>query len=185
MSSNANEPEIRGQEFVRNPEVGYETSDMSARAVFGFFISLAVAGVLVMVTLWGVFKYMAKEDFAAHQTTNPISTSKQELAPIGGDPAVKFPAPRLQPDPTADMNKFRVREEEMLNSYGWVDQANGKVHIPIEQAINVLARTGLPTRPNGTAPPNPAVAAESAAAGVNVSRAEDQGQAQQPGAAKK
>ncbi len=177
MSSNVNEPEIQGHD-VRNPEVGYEPTDMSTRAVFGFFIALAVAGVLVILAMWGVFRYLAKEELAAHPTAGTISTTKEELAPIGGDPAVKFPAPRLQPDPVADLNKFRAREEEILNSYGWVDEANGRAHIPIEQAINVVAKTGLPTRPNAAAPPNPSSAAAGGAGGINVSRGADEQEAQ-------
>ncbi len=169
---NSNAPEIQGQ-YVRNSEVGYEPTDMSTRAVYGFFIALAVAGVLVILAMWGLFQFMGKEDLAAHPTAGAISTTKEELAPMGGDPAVKFPAPRLQPDPVADLNKFRAREEEILNSYGWVDEANGKVHIPIEQAIDVLAKTGLPTRPNA-APPNPSRAAAGAAGGINVSRGASQ-----------
>lgn len=157
MNSNANEHELTGQHDVRNPEVTFETRDLSARAVMSFLIALAIAGVLLHVTLWGVYKYLSKQDFSPQPTTNPMMTSNRQLQQVGGDPAVKFPMPRLQPDPTADMNKFRVREEELLNSYGWVDQNAGKVHIPIERAIDLVAKTGL-----STAPP------AGAAGGINV-----------------
>ncbi len=171
MNSNRNEPDVtHGQEEIRNPEVSYDSTDLSARAVVMFLIFLALAGILMQVMLWGVYKYLAKENLQAQPASNPIGTSRKELRAIGGDPALKFPPPRLQPDPVADFNKFRAREEELLNSYGWVDRASGKVHIPIEQAIGVVAQTGLPTRPNAAvgqktqAPPG----AAGAAGGLNV-----------------
>ena len=86
-----------------------------------------------------MFEELAGSLFVPHQTTNPIVTSNEELHDIGGDPAVTMPMPRLQPDPVADLNKFRDREDEELNSYGWVDQQTGKIHIPIERAIDFMS----------------------------------------------
>jgi hypothetical protein len=168
MNSNANEPEPGSQHAIRNPEVTFEPRDLSVRAVLGFLIALAIAGVIVAYGLWGVYKYLAKEEYAQPRTTNPLSTSNRELRQVGGDPAVTFPAPRLQPDPTADMNKFRAREEELLNTYGWIDQSAGKVHIPIERAIDLVAQTGLPTVPEAKLPPAPQPGAAGAAGGINV-----------------
>jgi hypothetical protein len=159
MNSNANEHEVSGH-GIRNPEVTFESRDLSARGVMVFLIVLAVAGVIMLVSVWGVYKYLARGDLAPQPTTNPLMTSNSQLRQVGGDPAVTFPMPRLQPDETADMNKFRVREEEILNSYGWVDQQAGKVRIPIERAMELVAKTGLPSAP-------PAGAA-GAAGGINV-----------------
>jgi hypothetical protein len=165
MSSNMNAPELSGPEHVQNPEVSFEPRDLSARGVIGFLIALAILGVILQVGLWGYYKYLAAGYLESRPVTNPIGTSKKQLEMVGGDPAVMFPSPRLQPDPVADLNKFRVREEEELNSYGWTDQAAGKVHIPIERAIDIVAETGLPVRP-GTqaATPKP----DPAAGGVSV-----------------
>lgn len=142
------EEQVSG-EHIRHPDVQYERRDLSARAVITFFISLAIAGVFVQVLVWAYFKYLGRSQFAGTPTTNPIMTSNRQLQEVGGDPALRFPAPRLQPDPPADLSKFRQREDQILNSYGWVDQNAGIVHIPIEQAIDVLAKSGLPMRPPG------------------------------------
>lgn len=37
--------------------------------------------------------------------------------------------------PNPALQDLRVREEQKLNSYGWVDQAQGTVHIPIDVAM--------------------------------------------------
>jgi hypothetical protein len=125
-------------ESIRNEDVSYEPRDLSHRAVFAFLLILGCGGVVILLAMWGVFRYLGGSQYAGHQTTNPIMTSNEELKEIGGDPALSFPMPRLQPNDIADLNKFRVSEEEQLNSYGWVDQSQQKIHIPIERAIEML-----------------------------------------------
>jgi hypothetical protein len=124
---------------IRRPDVSYERRDLSHRAVFGTLLVLFCAGILIHLVVWSVFRYLGGSQFVPHQTTNPIMTSNEELKEVGGDPALSFPAPHLQPNPVADLNKFRVREEQELNTYGWIDPQAGKIHIPIERAIDVMA----------------------------------------------
>lgn len=126
------------EQRVRHPEVAYDHRDLSHRSVFAFLVSLAVILFIVQLAMWAIFRYLGGDQYAGHQTTNPIMTSTEQLQEIGGDPAVSFPMPRLQPNPVADLNKFRIAEEEKLNSYGWVNRKTGKIHIPIEQAIDIL-----------------------------------------------
>jgi hypothetical protein len=172
MSSNTNEPDLTPEpREIRNPGVSYDLTDLSARAVIMFLVFLALGGIIISASMWGLYKYLASDRYSPHPTTRPIATRSQQLAEVGGDPAVKFPPPRLQPDPVADLNKFRAREEEILNSYGWVDRANGKVHIPIERAIDLVAQVGLPVRPSSpTASPSPD--ARGATGSINVKQAE-------------
>jgi len=124
---------------VRHLDVSYEHRDLSHRVVFGTLLTLLCAGMLIHLVVWGVFRHLGSSEFVPHQSTNPIMTSNEELKEVGGDPALSFPGPHLQPNPVADLNKFRVREEQELNTYGWVDQQAGKIHIPIERAIDILA----------------------------------------------
>ena len=37
-------------------------------------------------------------------------------------------------------------EEAALNSYGWVDKDAGIVKIPVDRAMEILAKKGLPAR---------------------------------------
>jgi hypothetical protein len=59
-------------------------------------------------------------------------------------PTVEPPAPRLQPNPAQDFQKFFATQQAELDSYGWVDQENGTVHIPIERAMQKLSEQNLP-----------------------------------------
>lgn len=125
-------------EAIRNEDVSFEPRDLSHSAVFAFLVVLGLGISMALIVMWGVFRYLGASQYAGHQTTNPIMTSNEQLKEVGGDPALSFPIPRLQPNDVADLNKFRVSEEEQLNSYGWVDQSQQKIHIPIERAIDML-----------------------------------------------
>jgi hypothetical protein len=57
------------------------------------------------------------------------------------------PTPRLQVDPHAELDAFRAREMATLSSYGWNDQAQGVVRLPIERAMQQTAARGLPGWP--------------------------------------
>lgn len=138
---------------IRHTNVAYEVRDLNHEAVFYFFFVLGVVIFLVYLAMWGMFKQLGGSQYAGHATTNPIMTSDEQLKEIGGDPANSFPMPHLQPDPIADLNKFRIREEQLLNTYGWVDQAQGKIHIPIETAIDVMAASWPPQQQSSVTQP--------------------------------
>jgi len=138
-------------EHIRNPDVAHETSDISARGVYGFLIGLAIVALIVHVLLWGMFRYLRAGSVERDPDPNPMVSGRANLPPQAeaiGD----FPEPRLQPNPRADMQKFRMQELQRLNSYGWVDQNSGVVHIPIDRAISILAERGLPVRQPGAVP---------------------------------
>ncbi len=157
-------------ERIANPETMYERRDLSPRAILGFLIALAIAGLLMHLALWSMYKYVVGPSNIENGPKNPMVTSNRELRPMGGDPAVTFPAPRLQPNEVADFSKFRGYEEQILNSYGWVDQSAGVVHIPIDKAMDIIAQTGLPTRP-APPPPNAATATSEVSAAPGMSAA--------------
>jgi hypothetical protein len=73
-----------------------------------------------------------------------LDTSESPLAKEA--PPVAAPGPQLQPNPPVDLEKLHHDDDALLNSYGWVDQREGLVHIPIERAIELMAERGLPAR---------------------------------------
>ena len=70
----------------------------------------------------------------------------EALAPprFAGDTG-EYPAPRIQADPADELKKTKAEDLGRLNSYGWVDRKAGVAHIPVDRAIEILARKGLPT----------------------------------------
>jgi hypothetical protein len=73
----------------------------------------------------------------------PQSLSDAMLTP----PLPVYPAPRLQSDPPADMRAFHAQQLRQLDSTGWVDEAHGVVHIPIADAMRIVAHEGIPGWP--------------------------------------
>jgi hypothetical protein len=59
-----------------------------------------------------------------------------------------FPTPRVQTDDgNQDVADLHAREDLLLDNYTWVDQSQGKVRIPIERAMQIIAQKGLPVAP--------------------------------------
>ena len=50
-------------------------------------------------------------------------------------------------DGNQDVADLHQREDLLLDNYSWVDQSQGKVRIPIERAMEMIAQSGLPVAP--------------------------------------
>ena len=117
---------------------GYEKRDVNARWVFGILGIVFVCGLSIHFILAGLL--------AALKDTNPPK-DRWQMVKTGARPAVSnAPFPRLQVSPPLDLKKFRQREEAELNTYGWVNRTAGVVRLPIQRAITLVLREGLPAR---------------------------------------
>jgi len=112
-----------------NKPSGHERSDVNALVVGKFAIALVLVCILSLTLLAGLFRYFLTQ-------TGPPPPQAAKLPP----------EPRLEVQPAQDLMKVRQAEEQLLTSYGWVDQPKGVVRIPISLAIDLLARRGLPAR---------------------------------------
>jgi hypothetical protein len=155
-----------------NEGTGFEQQDLGTRPIYGFLVSLAIIGVLVYFGTWGMFRVL-EGYFNKHQApANPMAqqTSAPPRAVEPGHIENTFPEPRLETNERSEINDFRLGEERTLNSYGWVDQNAGVVHIPITKAMELIAQRGLPTKPAvGSVPQSPVNLAKAAAATADTS----------------
>jgi hypothetical protein len=62
-------------------------------------------------------------------------------------PLPDYPAPRQQTHPRADMQNFVAKEMQRLNSAGWINKPEGTVHIPIQDAMRIIAQEKIPGWP--------------------------------------
>jgi hypothetical protein len=118
----------------RNPETLFEPNDASVREVVFTGAGVGFGVLIVCLVIWGVFNLLKTEGIRT-QTFSPRPEAR-ELPP----------QPRLQVNAPAELYEFRRQEEQMLNSYGWVNKNAGTVRIPINQAMDILVKRGLPTR---------------------------------------
>lgn len=56
------------------------------------------------------------------------------------------PQPRLETIPGELRRQHEAAQQQILQSYAWLDRERGTVRIPIERAMDVLAERGLPAR---------------------------------------
>jgi hypothetical protein len=121
-----------------NPNVAYEHGDADVFTVSKYTIALVFGIFIAATAMYGLFNFF-----------NAESNKEEAVVPkVIQDQAPKLPPePRLQATPKQYIRDLRAAEEAQLNSYGWVDEKAGIVRIPIDQAIDAVAKAGLPSRP--------------------------------------
>jgi hypothetical protein len=139
----------------------YERRDIGVGGVLYFLAGLAAALFIVYFIVNGIFHYLDKRVQTEQPPISPLVKSEprdtRRLAPGYKDSEYdrylkdQFPAPQLEVNERTELNDIRLREEDTLSTYGWVDKDAGKVHIPIDRAMDLLVERGLPVRESGTA----------------------------------
>jgi hypothetical protein len=137
---------------LEQPPVGHETSDVDTWAIGKFAIALVLVSVAAMAMLMGLFHYFIVRE----GPMPPKAYSSLEKAEVK-----QPPAPQLETTPVEQLSQERAAEDQKLNSYGWVDKQHGIVRIPIDQAIDLLAKKGLPSRAEAPIIDNVSVPTES------------------------
>ncbi len=120
--------------FAPGLEPGHESTEISVRSIVIFGAVLIAISAGAMILLAGLMR-----SFSAEEKTDG-ATAEEIAADRPGD----FPAPRLQHHTTDDMLEYRAREDAALKSYGWVDRKAGIAQIPIDEAMNLIAKNGPP-----------------------------------------
>jgi hypothetical protein len=110
--------------------VGHETRDVRMGPIVWWGVGLLglIAFTLVAMLLLMRF-YDVRE--ASESTASPLAGQYGLAQP---------PEPRLQTNAWQDLATFRAAEDDVLHSYGWVDQQAGVVRIPIDRAMQLLVQ---------------------------------------------
>jgi hypothetical protein len=143
---------------VRNPHTRYERRTFNVRLVLLVMAGMVVAGFLIHFFVAGVWALLDKQSRAADQGQKPMIS----WTTIPGEPPRLPPEPRLQPDPVSDLHRMREAEDNVLQTYGWIDKNAGIVRIPVARALDLISQRGLPSW--GTTQPPAAANAKPAAA---------------------
>jgi len=110
---------------------GHEQSEVSVRTVIVSLAVLLIGAFLVCLLVVGIFRYFHAEN---------------KVAQTAKDWKQQIPAePRVEEHPWEQLITVRAREDHVLSTYAWIDQKEGVVRIPIDQAIEKLAKEGLPS----------------------------------------
>ncbi len=127
----------------------YEIRDANARGVFTFLVILGIVLVVVALACWGMFRYFSTHAVNRSASDSPFADTRQ--LPLG---------PQLQVNPREDWLKYREEQEKSLETYEWVNRTAGTVRVPIEDAMELLVKKGVPVQSESqaAAPPKPSPA---------------------------
>jgi hypothetical protein len=137
---------------------GYERSDIGSAGVLYFLLGLFVAGLFIFFLVDGIYSYLDKRSQAEQSPVNPLVTNAPaDTRHISNDyPQGAFPNPKLEEDERGQLNGIRLKEEQTLSTYDYIDKNAGTVRIPIDRAMDLIAQRGLPVRAAPAARPKPA-----------------------------
>jgi len=116
---------------------GHETTDVGVALIVKFIIVFALIIAVSMPVLWWLMNVLESRAEKRDPDVPPIADLHREP-----------PGPNLQPAPAADFEKFRDEQLRRLQSTGWVDRNQKIVHIPIERAMELVLKEGMPKAKN-------------------------------------
>ena len=133
-----------------NPETHHEHSDVPVRPLFIFIAIFIVFGVVSHFALFLLYKGFANAErrrmdppqtTVARPANADVPQNQPLLQPFPVVPATETTATVVVPyqhTPVTDLKAMRAAEDLVLKHYGWVDKQHGVVHIPIDQAKDML-----------------------------------------------
>lgn len=140
MAEHTNKPDEHSQTSTGHAGVSHERRDINVFQVTAFGIGLLLGCIVTIFIIWGLFDFFyAREN--AKNADNPAALVMKDENKLP-------PEPRLQANPKVELKDLRADEEAILTSYGWVNPDKGTVRIPIDQAIDIVAQKGLPSKPS-------------------------------------
>lgn len=149
---------------------GHEGSDLSIRGIVISGVLLVVGAIFSFVLIFAMIRIMEHWERTHEAQLTPMEqqlqqeretpkeglgkvtpTHEGEIKPapdwygrgkMENHLSRTFTAPRLQYDDEHDLGIFRGSEDEWLSSTG--KDAAGSIHIPIDRAMDILSKQGLP-----------------------------------------
>jgi len=130
----------------------FEHEDLSPQGVFYFMAGLAVVGVVIYFIILGMYRFLDAYDREHQQAMNPMAVTgvnprKMDFRDVQEQVDKTFPKPLLEYSELTQFTQELEQQDQALESYDWVDQKSGIVHIPIQQAMDLIVQRGLPVLP--------------------------------------
>ena len=117
-----------------HPSIRFESTDVHAKAVVLTGVGILVTVIVVSAVIYGYFSFLLGR---REQSSPPV-------LPMNLRGEVLPPEPRLQQSPANDLRDLRVQENDALEKYSWIDKSHGRLGIPIERAMQLIAERGIP-----------------------------------------
>lgn len=148
--------------------IKHETTDINLEGVGKIIIGFVVFLIAVAVAMYGTFAVFQTRDAADQRDLGPMVERAEPGRPrlFNKENQVALPdripaGPKLLTSEPANLRDFRTEQATRLQTYGWTDQGNRVVHLPIERAMALIVERGLPGA-SASAPGAEAAAGEGA-----------------------
>jgi hypothetical protein len=128
---------VSGESLAR----GYEVQEVRLRPILLFIGALGVAAVVIHLVIFWLLDFWTPRNLDVQIQIPPAA-----VTPVTG------PGPGIQSRPAFERAAEEGPALERINSYGWVDEETGVVHIPIEQAMQMMVEREAPAAVEGEAP---------------------------------
>jgi hypothetical protein len=125
-----------------------EGDGISYKGLVWSMITLTIITLFCYALVVGLFKFLDSRAAAGDTNRSPLAAAPVPPAIVDGRVvgSATAPVPSLLVGEPVNLKKFRDHEEEILTTYGWVDQNAGVVRLPIDRAKALLLQRGIPVR---------------------------------------
>lgn len=143
-------------------ETGQIDREIDVKSIVWMGVGLVVTALVVHFLIWGLLRGFDKMDDRRDVPLTPIEAASPQPQ--------DFPEPRLQTNEEQDMRELREEEDRLLGRAGWVNRTAGVVRVPVDVAIDVIARRGVEPGAAGGGSGAPATGAQQPGATVQMTR---------------
>ena len=116
-------------------DLGYELSDVQIKVILWSGVGAVIMTFVAFVVSVFFIKYLAAAG----------SMSEYEASPLAGENQEWDLDVRLQPNPPAALAEHREGQNYASTTDGTLSEEPEMYHIPIETAMDIVAKNGLPT----------------------------------------
>jgi len=130
-------------------------TEIDVRNIGAFLVWMAVGIIVTGVLMYALYQQLKSAEVKRDAPASPLVDRSVHRMP---------PPPLLQTRPHPDLAAYQAAERQATQSYGWVDEAQGVIHIPVDRAMEMVVEQGLPWKPSSYTERAAAAAAPAAGA---------------------
>lgn len=128
------------EQLAESVRRGYETTDVTIKPLVTM-IGVLISAVAIVAVIVVIIYNRILEPNAPDQNRPPMMAKSEDL--------INRELPLPQKEPIKDIRDYRFQEDLKLNSYYKQD---GKYHIPVDVAMKIALKRGLPVQKQGEKP---------------------------------
>lgn len=131
---------------------GFEHEDLTSKGPYYFMAGLVLLCLVIYLIAFGIYHALDKYETAHQPAVSPMVTPEADTRTMTHEETQTFPQPRLEENERTQLRSFIEDQDQKLATYDWVDKDKGILRIPIDRAMELVAKRGLPVHAEGASP---------------------------------